>query len=756
MRFGVTLSGMSPRRGSSLVVTDPSLPAGNRSAVPAEPILQSLTVGLVCGFLAVVLSLSLGNLLFFGEMREFVPIALGMALFTTAVVSAIAALTSPIRGAISISEEIPIVAIAGPAMAIVAAMSGTVPAPNIAVTIVAAAAIATLVTGSCLLFMGYFRLGRLIRFIPFPVTGGFLAGTGWLILQGGFSVIAGDAIGLSNLSLLLDPDVALKCVLGVTFAALIVLVQQRTRRPLVFPLMLLAALVAYNLVVAVLAIPPETLRQEGWAVPLRADGLWPPIRPADFALIDWDAILSTAFMLPGIVLVTAMALLMNATGIELDTGKDVDLDQELRSVGLQNLAAGAGGGVPGYPAVALSLLAARMGAPNRIVDLVVAAVTGCVLLLGERVLDLVPTPLLGSLLVWIGAAVAFEWLVLTARRVALWEYLILFLIFLVIVGVSFTSGILLGLIAAVVLFVVEYSRVDSVRHVLTGQDYQSMFEISEDRSESLRQHGRAILIVRLQGFIFFGTSDRLRKNIENRVSGGGVRFLVIDFRHVTGVDSSTVVSFIRLGQIATLRSCVLVMTGMNAAVERALVRGGLKSGANLRIEPDIDQGLVWCEDRLLAEVAPSVNSERPRSLAELALGIVKDARLASELEHYVEPVSLNAGETLIKEGSPSDEMYFVGEGRAAVLIDGVGSTPVRIATIGPGAIVGEVAFYLGKPRNASVVIESPVLAWRFSRASLLRLQEEDPDLAFRFHEGLAAMMASRLTSTNRLVSFLSD
>ena len=75
----------------------------------------------------------------------------------------------------------------------------------------------------------------------------------------------------------------------------------------------------------------------------------------------------------------------------------------------------------------------------------------------------------------------------TARRLELWEYLIVVLIFLVIVGVSFTTGILVGLIAATVLFVVEYGRLDSVRHVLTGQDYQSTFEVSEERRESLRR-----------------------------------------------------------------------------------------------------------------------------------------------------------------------------------------------------------------------------------------------------------------------------
>jgi SulP family sulfate permease len=525
---------------------------------------------------------------------------------------------------------------------------------------------------------------------------------------------------------------------------------------MVLPLTLFVALAIYNLVVAVFAIPPEVLRETGWVVPMRADaGLWPPIVPADLAVVDWNAILASALMLPGIVIVTAMALLMNATGIELDTDRDVDLDKELRSVGLQNLAAGAGGGVPGYPAVSLSLLAERLGAANRLVGLIVAAVAGCVLFLGELVLDLVPTPLLGSLLVWIGAALTYECLVLAARRLALWEYLIVLLIFVVIVGVSFTSGIMVGLVAAIVLFVVEYARVDSVRHVLTGETYQSTFEMSEERRDGLRQFGHAILIVRLQGFIFFGTSDRLRKKIQDRLSDL-VRFVIVDFRHVTGVDSSAVVSFVRLSKLASRLGFTMVVTGMNEPVARALTRGNLNAGASVRIEPDIDRGLVWCENRLLARLAPELDAERPRDLAELTFSLVKDARLAVDLSGYFEPVALDEGELLVEGGSPSDEMYLVGSGRGAVTVMGAGNAAVRIATVGPGAIVGEVAFFLDQPRNASVVVESPMTAWRFSRKSLARLQKEMPDLAFRFHEGIAAMMAARLTSTNRLVVFLAD
>lgn len=721
-------------------------------------IFQAAAAGIVCGFLAIVLSISFGNLLLPESMRDYVPVAIGMALFSTTVLAAIAAVTSPILGAVSIVEEIPVVAIAGPAGAIAVSMAGSAPESDILATIVVAAALATFATGLTLLVLGWLKLGRLIRYVPFPVIAGFLAGTGWLILQGGLSVTAGVQVGFGSLAALLEPLVVVKTGIAVAFAGLVVLVQSRVKSPLVLPAMIFAALVLYNAGVFLGDVPVAVLRGEGWVVPMQGDGLWPPIRPADIASVRWDHILPTAIMLPAIVIITVMALLMNATGIELDSGRELDLDRELRSVGLQNVVSGLGGGLPGYPAVSLSLLASRLGAADRLVGVIVAVLAGAALFLGEFVLDLVPTPLLGSLLIWIGGSLMFEWLARTARRLAAWEYTIVIVIFLVIAGVGFPYGVLVGLIAAIILFVVEYGRVDSIRQVLTGRDYQSSFSISEAQRESLRESGDAILMVRLQGFIFFGTSDRLRKNLEDRLRANpSIRFMVIDFQRVTGVDSSAVASFLRLGQVMARSGVKLVLSGMRETVSKPLLRGGLeKARGNLHIEPDIDHGLRWCEERVLAGVAPSPEPMRSHDATEIALGIMKDRPMAEQLVRYLESVSLPAGALLMEQGTPSDEMYFVESGRAAVRLQAPGNSGVRLATVGPGAIVGEVAFYLGQPRTASIVAETPMEVWRLSRSVLLQLQAEMPLLALRFHEGLAAMLAGRVSATNRLVGFLAD
>jgi SulP family sulfate permease len=112
---------------------------------------------------------------------------------------------------------------------------------------------------------------------------------------------------------------------------------------------------------------------------------------------------------------------------------------------------------------------------------------------------------------------------------------------------------------------------------------------------------------------------------------------------------------------------------------------------------------------------------------------------------------------LIERGAASNDIFFIETGHAAVDIPAeTGEGSIRLATVGPGAIVGEMAFYLGEERSASIVAEEPMIVWRFSRAAMDRLQASAPGAALRFHEGMAAILAKRLTRTNRIVRFLAD
>ncbi len=286
--------------------------------------------------------------------------------------------------------------------------------------------------------------------------------------------------------------------------------------------------------------------------------------------------------------------------------RDIDLDKELRVAGSANVISGLGGGLTGFQTLGLTLLGHRLGGLDRLVGIIVAVMCVVFLTVGATFLTFVPKPLFGALLLWVGASLILDWLILTFRRVTAAEYGIICAILLIIVFVGLLPGILFGIIAGLFLFVVDYSKIDVVKNALTGAEFHSNVDRSEERRQFLEKHGAAILIYRLQGFVFFGTADRFREQVVERLQEPGERpvdYLVIDFWRVTGVDTSAVVSFRKLAHFTRQREVAIVLTGLNAETQQAFERSGLGPDAErlLLSFADLDRGVEWCEDQLLAQ-----------------------------------------------------------------------------------------------------------------------------------------------------------
>lgn len=717
-----------------------------------------LVAGIVCGFLAVVVTIGHGSLLFSGDLQGLMPAALGLALFSTTVMTIFAVLGGSESDIIPIAQEIPIVAMISIVSAVAAAIDPSVPNEARTATIFAAVAVTTLATALVTLLLGYCRLGGLIRFAPYPVIAGFLTGTGWLILLGGISVTSNQAPSLGLLPQLLQAPLMLQMGLMIGLVVVLFATERLFKNPFAVPAVLLAVLVAFNLVVWVQGEGYEPFRATGWLIRMpEAGNFWPPVELSTLASVDWRAVVSGMLTLPIVIVITVVALLMNTTGIELHADRDMDLNQEMRSNGLMNLLVGAGGGLPGYSAVSLTLIIHQLHANSRWVGVIVVAMTISALFLGSVLLDAVPAILLGAVLVWVGGSLMYDWLVRARRRLDPFEYAVILLIALVIVLVSFPVGILVGLIAAICLFAFQYGRVDIVRHELTGADWHTSGHVSGRRQELLRQHGAGIVIVRLQGFLFFGTADRLRKRVQERMEGGG-RYLVIDFHRVSGMDSSAVQSFIRLSQVAAKRDFTVILTGLAERPRQALLRNGLAigEGSPVRIEPDLERGLRWCEEALLSGLDADLAPADGWTLHTLLQAFLKRDALAATIAAYCRKLDIAAGDPLIVQGGASSDIFFIESGTATVEMTGNGRVSVSLATVGPGDAVGEISFYLQEPRTASIVAREALVAWCFSREDLERLAVDLPEAAVGFHTAMAALLSRRLSVTNRLVGFLAN
>ena len=413
---------------------------------------------------------------------------------------------------IGLSQEVTVVTLAVIAASMHAAMDGLRSEREMLVTIVVAIGLATSFTGLCLLALGVFRLGRLIRFIPYPVIGGFLAGMGWLIVQGAFGVILGTVPTLENLGMLVEPANIAKWAPATLFACVLAAIARRSGSALSLPIAIAAALTLFHCVAWALGLRPSHLLAHGWVFDLPMQGtVWPPFTGNPLGSIDWGVIWAEAPKVMAMVVVTAASVLLASSGIELSLRRDIDLDRELRAAGLANFFAGSGGGAAGFQGLGLSLLGHKLGGDYRLVGIVVSVICVVTLLFGSALLSYVPIPLFGGLLLWIGISLLYDWLVEAFFKMPRREYLIILMILLVIAAVGFLEGVLVGLISAAVLFTLDYSRVEIVKYAATGDTFHSSVERGEADRRVLTSQGRQTLILRLQGFVFFGTAHRLQK-----------------------------------------------------------------------------------------------------------------------------------------------------------------------------------------------------------------------------------------------------
>ncbi len=153
--------------------------------------------------------------------------------------------------------------------------------------------------------------------------------------------------------------------------------------------------------------------------------------------------------------VTAITMLLNTTGIELVTRREADLGRELKTLGVANLVASALGGYVSCVSLSRTTLTYSTGGRSRACGLVVAVVSGLMLLVDPAFLAYVPKFVLGGLLLYLGASLMYEWLIDAVRRISLPEYASLLAIAILIVQVGFIAGVLIGVIIGCATFAVE-------------------------------------------------------------------------------------------------------------------------------------------------------------------------------------------------------------------------------------------------------------------------------------------------------------
>ena len=729
------------------------------STLPAQPIrathlVPNLTAGLVLGFSEVIFSVSIASLIFSGPLQAYLPRGITMVLMTSAVSILCTALLASLEGVISGIQDNPSVLLA---VAVASLVSVVGAGPQLLPTVIALILTTTLLTGGFLLLLGYFRLGGLMRYIPYPVIGGFLAGVGWLLVRGSISATAEYPLSLDTLPALFQPDQLIRWVPGVAFGLALFVGVRRIKHYLAMPGILLAGLVAFSLSILVSGLSLEEAAARGLVLgQMGVNAVWQPVHVQELAQANWGAVVAQAGNIGAIVILASLTLLLHISGLEITLHKDLDLNRELRTAGITSLVSGLLGGMIGYQDLGYTVLNYRLGARGRLAGIVAGLVCLGMVIAGVSLLAYVPRALLGGLLFFMGLNFLDEWVVEGRKKLGRADYGVVLLMLGIIAVTNFLVGVSIGLILMVVTFVVNYSRTNIFHHTLSGAEVTSNVERNAYQRRELAKLGQHVYVLELRGFIFFGTANSVLEHVRARVHDANqepLLFLILDFRRVTGLDSSAMFSLTKVKDLADTHDFTLAFTHLSDEARGELERNGLVIDERIRFFADLDHGLEWCEEQLLAVTlvtAKLIPFVLEYQLAELGFKKADGTKLRA----YLEKIQLKEGEYLIHQGEPFHDLYFIEMGQVSIYLEMEAGKRVRVHTPGTGTIVGELGFYLDVPRSASVIADYNTIAYRPTQRAMDEMKANDPALAIAFNELMLRVIAERLVGSNRTLTAL--
>ena len=718
-----------------------------------QAVLKDILGGSAASVLTVTFGLSYSLLIFGGSLSPYLSYGVAATFISSAILAAVIALGSSLPFAISGPDSSTAAMTGILASSMVDRIVAVDPSAPILPAVLITLAVATVLTGVVLCCFGMTRMGRAIRYVPYPVVGGFLGATGCLILLGAVRVITGQQLQFATLGQFGDLLTLSKLAAACVMAIVLYLTWHRSRASFGLPAILVGGVIAAHILFWLAGISTAQAQAEGWT-------FQPPssisfMSPWDFEALrhyPWKQLAELSGNLVAVIFVTASCTLFNTTGIEVATNREANLERELNVTGLANILTGAFGGYTGCISISRSVLNFNSGGTGPLSGLTVAAISLLMLFFAPTLLGYMPKFVLGGLLIYLGADALHKWIVQSRRRLSFTEYLSLLAIIVIIVEWGFIAGILIGVVIGCATFALSASRIDSIKFSFDGSEYRSSLDRSREQLAVLSAHGGSVQGLNLQSYLFFGSANRLYQHVKALLARHPeCRFLIFDFKLVTGIDSSAAYSFAQIKRAAHDRGIRLVLVNLQAAAEKAL-RSSEFISTEVSIMPELDHALEWCENEIIAQ--HEGHGDEEASLRDWFVRILGTEEDATELVRRCERLEVDAGDVIVRAGDPANSMHFILDGRVGVMIPTGDGGLTRVRSLGRYTTIGEMGLVAGAPRNATIQAEVASVLYVLSLSQFEAIKTENPMLSQKLLTFFVLVMAERLTFANRLISVL--
>ena len=284
---------------------------------------RSLATSFLIYILEIIVAVSFAALIFSGELSHQLPHGIALILIGDTLLVLCVSFLSSYSGSIAVEQDAPGAILALIAAAVVAALPAGASQIERFSTVVIMIVMTSIGTGVFFVLLGMFKLGGLVRYLPYSVMGGFLAGTGWLLSMGGVGLMADTSLSLT----LFQPDLLIRWLPGVSLALVMLVTVNRTGNPLALPVMFALGIGFFYAAAWLTKTSFAELGAQGWLLgSFSAEGLWRfPLQSELLSNVNWPILSTQIVNLSPVLIVSVIALLLNANGLELIIKKDVNL-----------------------------------------------------------------------------------------------------------------------------------------------------------------------------------------------------------------------------------------------------------------------------------------------------------------------------------------------------------------------------------------------------------------------------------------------
>ena len=279
-------------------------------------------------------------------------------------------------------------------------------------------------------------------------------------------------------------------------------------------------------------------------------------------------------------------------------------------------------------------------------------------------------------------------------------------------------------------------------------DHQRSHRIrSADENETLRQQSDRVGVLRLSGHLFFGNSIRLTQ-LADELKPGALA-VVIDVSRVHDVDPSGLDALAWLIRAMHEQKTSVVVAGLTQTHSPEL-REALQETHDIHAAIDLDRGLEYCENLVLADAPQHVDSLLQLDLSENNFLEDLTPRERQALLLLGQAREVAKGDILFSKGDAADGVWLLEQGYVSILSGGEHST--RFSTLGPGQFLGEMSLIDGKRRSATALADSPVRALLLDQEAIATLTQREPDAVWKIMRNIARYLSQRVRSASELLA----